>query len=260
MTDHPCPVCTAPAPDTVICWTCTKRVTHLLTMLDEDLTELYNQLNPGGHRPGSGGSRNADTPLPINPRAAETLDDTRTVLIGWAREACIHDGHWPDIDTEHALLRRLKQTSWQTHPAAAELLDELEYTHREVLAAIDNPPERRYLGPCCAIDDDGRECTGDVIQRGTRAPTCRDCGATHDHDARMQWITDMAADQLVNAAEAAGALSAWGQRITADLIRLWAHRGRLAAHGHDRRRRPTYRFGDVRALAAASRERDQRNA
>ena len=250
MTEHPCPVCQAPAPTTHICWACAKRITHLLALLDEDLQQLYQQLDPTGHQPGSGTSKSADPPLPINLRAATTLDDVRTVLVGWTRESCEHENRWPHDDSETAMLLRLKQTRWQTHPAADELLDELEYTHTQVLAAIDNPPERRYLGPCGADLGDENECLGDVIARGNREPTCADCGAQHDLGARMAWIVDVTADHLVTAADAAGALSAWGQRITADLIRLWAHRGRILAHGTNRRGRPVYRFGDIRDLAA----------
>ena len=250
MTDHPCPVCAAPAPTTVVCWACAKRIGHLLVMLGEDLAELYAQLNPAGHRTGGAGSRAAETPLPVNLRAVQTLDDVRTVLVGWTREACEHEGGWPDEDTEQAMLRRLRRTRWASHPAADELLDELEYTHTEVLAVIDNPPERRYLGPCGAVDEDGNTCDGDVIQRGTRMPKCRDCGASHSHDERMAWITDMAADRLVTASEAAGALSAWGEQITSKLVHSWADRGRIMARARNQRGHQMFRFGDVRVLAA----------
>lgn len=251
MTDHQCPSCFAPAPNATLCWDCQVRLTHLLADLGEDLAELHTQLARQARIGTGSGSRSAETPLAFDARASEILDNVRTVLVGWTRVACETEGDWPD-DTETAMIRRLRRARWATHPAADELLDELEYTHSEVLHVIDRPQPRRYLGPCATTLEDGTHCDGDVYQRGSKTPTCRACKATHVTDLRLAWIAERAADQLVTASEAAGALSAWGEHITSDLVRKWAERGRLIPRGHDRHGHPTYVFGECRELALGS--------
>ncbi len=252
MTGHRCPACTQPAPDTVICWDCAKKLTRLLADLAEDIAELTVQLTRQNRSGPPIASRAAERPVPFDEDAAWTLADVRSVLVGWTRVAVDHDGKpWP-ADTLPAMLRRLRRTRWQTHEAADELLDELGWLHEQVLRVIDHPAERHYLGPCTAVDAEGIECTGDVYATGSGAPRCRDCGATYSRDERMAWILEVTADQLVTASEAAGALSAWGQHIKPELVWKWAERGRLERRGTDRHGRPTYRFADVRTLAAES--------
>lgn len=248
MTDHQCPSCFAPAPNATLCWDCQVRLTHLLADLGEDLAELHTQLARQARVGAGSGSRSAETPLAFDARASEILGEIRNMLTTWTRIACETEGDWPD-DTETAMVRRLRRARWATHPAAGELLADLAEAHREVLHVIDRPQPRRYLGPCITTLEDGTRCDGDVYQRGSKMPTCRDCGATHTVDQRLAWIAERAADQLVTASEAAGALSAWGEHITSDLVRKWAERGRLVARGHDRHGHPTYVFGECRALA-----------
>jgi hypothetical protein len=151
--------------------------------------------------------------------------------------------------TLRGMARYLRWSDWANHPAADEFADELDYALAQVTRCIDTPPQRRYLGPCGAVLDQDKTCTGDVVKRWNQTPRCRDCDATHDETARMEWIMDLAEDQLVTASIAAGALSAWGQCITPDLVRKWAQRGRLIAHGHDHSGHPTYQFGECRTLA-----------
>jgi hypothetical protein len=251
VTEHQCQACTAPAPTTTLCWDCLRNLSHHLADLADDLAELHTQLARQSRLGAGVGSRSAETAVAYDVRASEILDDVRTVLVGWTRVACETEGDWP-ADTEAAMIRRLRRARWATHPTAGELLDELQYTHTEVLRCIDRPQPRRYLGPCATTLEDGTACPGDVQQRGTRMPTCRDCGATHAVDQRLAWIAERAADQLVTASEAAGALSAWGEHITSDLIRKWAQRGRITPRGHDRHGHPVYQFGECRALALDS--------
>lgn len=249
-TEHLCPACRQPAPTTTLCWDCAKRLHRLLARLAEDIAELHTQLTRQSRQGRRTAGRSAERPLPYDTTASDVLADVRSVLVGWTRVAVEHDGPPFPADTEPAMLRHLRRTHWQTHPAADELLDELTWLHERVIAAIDSPAERRYLGPCGSVDIEGVECAGDVYAVGGRTPRCRDCGGTYSRDERLAWIADLAAGQLVTASEAAGALSAWGQCITSDLVAKWAQRGRLASRGADGRGRRLYSFAECRALAA----------
>lgn len=247
-----CPSCAGRINTGTICDTCLGSLHDDLATIGDAITELHTQLARQSRTGNDGGTaRSAIRPLPYDHAASEALDLLRSVLIGWTRDVCEHHGNWPH-NTMRGMARRLRWHDWRTHPAADEFADELHYTLSQVTDCIDTPPQRRYLGPCGAVDLEGRVCSGDVIQRWSRTPRCRDCDATHAYDERMAWIMDLAEDQLVTASIAAGALSAWGQHITPDLVRLWAHRGRLIAHGHDRAGRPVYSFGECRELALAS--------
>ena len=253
MTDHPCRACDAPAPDTVLCWDCAKRLHRLLHDLADDIVELTTQITRQTRTGSGSASRSAVIPLPFDPVASRVLDDVRTVLVGWTKVACEVEGDWP-ADTLAGMLRRLRRTRWASREAADELLDELAWTHRQVLDAIDTPPARRYLGPCGSvrIADDGTShtCAGDVVVVGNRTPRCRDCRATHDVDERMQWITDIADSLLVTATDAAAVATAWGETVKAQAVYDWVRRGNLAPHGHDRNGHPVYVLAEVRALAA----------
>lgn len=251
MTERPCRACGARAHDTVICWDCAKRVHQLLHDLADDIVELTTQLTRQA-RAARGLGRSATTPLPYDERAGRVLDDVRSVLVGWTKVACETEGDWPP-DTLAGMLRRLRRTAWATHPAADELLDELTWTHRQVLDVIETAAPRRYLGPCGAarIGDDGVEttCPGDVVAIGSRDPRCRDCRAVHDAAERIDWLASIADGLLVNAADAAAALTAWRVPVKAQAIYDWARRGRLLPHGHDRNGHPVYVLAEVRALA-----------
>lgn len=259
MTAHQCP-CGQPAPDSSLCTGCVRKITsHLAdvpTLVAELDTQLARQARAGGTAvpredpdPMPPGWHDPDTlaiashPLPFHMGASEALDVLRSVLVGWTRDITPDPDDQPE-DALQALAEHLAAHPWRTHPAADEFLDELSWTIERIRVTIDWPPDWRYLGPCGAIDLDGNECEGDVYAIA-ETTECRTCGATHQQDERIQWLHDMASDQLVTASEAAKVL-----KIKPDLVRSWAHRKRITARGHDRAGRPTYRFGDCRKLAA----------
>lgn len=266
MTTRTCPRCDAPILHGTLCEDCLATLRRDLDAIGELITELHTQLarqnrTAGGTTapratdpdPMPTGWHDPDVlaiaahPLPYDQRASDALELLRSVLVGWTRDTTPRSQQPPD--QLHALAAHLAAHDWRNHPAADELADEIHWTIGQIRHAIDTPPPSRYLGPCGAVLEDASTCPGDVYQVGTKLPRCWTCHATHSADERMAWIADVAADQLVTAAIAAGALSAWGEHIKPDLIRLWAHRGRLVAHGHDQRGRPLYRFSECRALA-----------
>lgn len=214
------------------------------------------------------GGQSRERPLPVHFGAVEERDRATNVVLTWWRDAGMllpgarrgpGDTEPPNLGASVTPTRSEAQRAAQAlaqrpvwiaaHPAAVELCADIAEAVERLARITDRPPERHYLGPCLSIDLDGQECPGDVHQTGARPPECDQCGATHSADDRQAWIADMVQDQLVTAAEAAGALSAWGETITSGLVRKWAERGRIVAHGRNRDGRPVYRFGDCRALA-----------
>lgn len=253
MTDRRCPGCDQPITDGALCWHRAARIRSHLTDLPDLVVELHTQLarqSVTGGRASS--SRSATKPLPFDPRAAVLLDDVADLLRTWNARIT----STPPIPSAIAYLGarhladKLAAHPWHTRDDAPELLTALDDLAHKIRRAIDTPPQRRYLGPCAAVDLEGHECAGDVYQLGNKPPTCATCHATHAADERLAWIADLASDMLVTAHTAAGALSAWGEHIKPDLIRSWASRGRLAVKGHDRHGHPLYAFADCRTLAA----------
>ncbi|MEV0251182.1 hypothetical protein AB0H76_31635 [Nocardia sp. NPDC050712] len=116
---------------------------------------------------------------------------------------------------------------------------------RVARAAIDRPEVHRVLGRCgCGAPLYAAEIR-DVL-------ACESCGRTHSAaDVRATALV-RAADKLATAAQLARLLPWMGEtRITADRIRQWAVRGKLAAHSVDGR--TLYRVGDVLALVSGCR-------
>jgi hypothetical protein len=127
------------------------------------------------------------------------------------------------------------------------------------------PAAQKYLGPCGAWRDHDavcgcegaagcqvpETCEGDIYARvyadGTVARTgaCRTCRATVETDERIAWLDGEVRGHAFRAVEIA---QAYGLR--ANTIRVWATRGVLVAHGHDRDGRPLFNVGDVLDLAA----------
>lgn len=252
-----CPACGGTIASGTLCTTCLDALARDLDRLADALDQLDVQLARQARSGNQGGTaRSAVRPLPFDLPASEVHDLVRSVLTGWTRDLDERGRPAPAGLTDQDLAEHLRWADWRNHPAADEFADELHWVLDQVRQCIDTPPERRYLGPCGSITVDAegkpRECDGDVVLVGNHLPKCKACGATYFRDDRLQWIADLAEDQLVTASIAAGALSAWGQHITPDLVRLWAHRGRLLPRGHDRSGRPVYSFGECRTLALAS--------
>lgn len=273
MTERHCPTCAGAIDTGTICIDCAAALQRDLAAIGDAITELHTQLakqartntasplpsppdpEPDWHHPDM--LAIASHPLPYHPGASDVLELLRLLLIGWTRDITPDPGQQPG--TMRGMARHLRRHDWRNHPAADEFADELAWTLERIAACIDATAGWRYLGPCGATigeaEEGGYLCPGDVYLIGNRPPKCRDCGATHATDQRLEWIANLAADQLVTATIAAGALSAWGAHIKPDLIRLWAHRGRLLVRGHDSAGRALYAFAECRTLALESVER-----
>lgn len=141
----------------------------------------------------------------------------------------------------------LRHPSWiQSYSDGAALFDDLRGAVRHAKATIYGPGDRIYLGICSApvespVGDDGDsvlvECQRDLYGLPQRAVvSCPECGSEWDVEARRQHMLASMEDQLLTATEMSRALPNYLARpgdkpITASMIRGYALRGRLLAHG-----------------------------
>jgi hypothetical protein len=273
----PCPVpwCDRPRPgDRQLCGACEADLARALG----DVPWLARQLDITLAKQGShaGGGRSASIPLPYDPRATEANYVLRSALVGWVRvqtetilatagpvcERCAHPScrwitHTLTLpgDTLPSMARWLLEDAERLamHAAAEEAVDEIVSAVRSGIRLIDRPPVLWFAGPCTAAG-----CSADLYARTDAARVqCRDCGATYDVVARRQWLLDAIEDALFHAAGAAHVLTSLGWPCAAGRIRLWAHRGRLVAHGVDGQGRPVYRIGEIRELLVEAAQRSE---
>lgn len=169
------------------------------------------------------------------------------------------------------------------HHAGPQALADIGDAIGEVNHAMDIAAERRYLGPCwseyrhgdcecpchrgrgCELDDAcfDRHVAGDdepdlepdacclvelYAPRDVDVFVCRSCKTPHNVEKRQSWLLKRSEDQLGNAEFVGRALAGLGSAVTPVMIRGYAARGRLAAHGKDVKGRDLYRVGDVSAL------------
>lgn len=140
----------------------------------------------------------------------------------------------------------LTQLEWiRHHPEAARFVDELSAAAATLRRCVDSPATPAYAGPCWEEIDDGR-CDFELYAaEGAASVRCGGCGTTHDLAARRRWLLAEAQDALATAATIAAGLSSLDMPVTSSMIRNYADRGRIVAHGSDQQGRPMYRVGDV---------------
>lgn len=253
--------CGQPTQD-MLCSTC---LTHLVTDLRQIQTRgqmpgLYAELEVTLTRQdklttaGDKVKGQGETALMFNAAASEVkwvLDNTITT---WARDVAETYPHRPLMATSTP-----EAAEWMAdgagllaeHPAAKELHDEITDVAQQVRRIIDRPVDRVALGECGAVVDDVT-CTQklDAMPHHVQVH-CPTCGTTWDTRKRQEQLARSVDDQLDNAATIAHALFSLGYTVTPAMIRGYAHRGKLTAHGPlpgDSMERPRYRVGDVMDL------------
>lgn len=216
------------------------------------------------------------TALPFNPGTAQRAYAAINTITTWARHVTEERGHGPQRpaamvgplcragwgcthDTctvirartvphpaARAALFLLDQLDWLRHRIeAVDALDELAAAAATLRRVVDSPPPVQYAGPCWVELDDGR-CEFELYAHaGSASVKCGGCGVVHQVPQRRGWLLDEAENVLGHAAMLAAALSALDRPVTSSMIRNYADRGRIVAHGHDERGRPLYRVGDV---------------
>lgn len=274
-----CPRCARPLPDTAYVDRECERglgrdLLRLAELLDGDVLATVARLD----RHGSGGGRSSEgSPLPVNLDASARAVAAAAVVLEVAGRVSLERGvplpaSWPavgplcrhGIGCRHRSCYEIRhrympapavaaarwlvgQLGWVRYrewgPAA---FDRLARAAASLVRVVDSPPERIYRGPCEQLIEDGW-CDGELYSRaGADRVRCPKCGTEHLVDARARWLASLVRERSYTAADIAAAYP-----IRADTIRVWAHRGRIVAHGYDGRGRPLYPLGEVLDLAAA---------
>jgi len=247
-----------------VCGGCASRLAGDLRTYPSLAAEVWinvARLNRQGKRTRGCGDR----PLPFDWDASVVLSSVDNTITTWARDVAETQGVALAVPSPRPRasfvgpmpLLPLHTTAdvapwlagkldWlRTRPQAGEAWDELGYAMRLLVRTVDTPPVRWYAGTCGEPTAAG-PCPAELYAP-TGAPTvrCGLCGACHDAPARREWLLAQAADQLLHAGWMASALAALGTPVPVNTIRVWAHRGQIAAHGTDRQGRPVYRVADV---------------
>lgn len=133
------------------------------------------------------------------------------------------------------------------HPRGQDAYDEIITAVCDARRAVDRPVNRTYVGPCDT-------CGADMyVRQGASAVVCGECSEAYDVETRRRWLLAAAEDVLGTTTEIARALTSLAAPVTEEMIRGYAHRGRLLARGHrtaGHRSVPIYRLGDVANIIA----------
>jgi uncharacterized Zn finger protein (UPF0148 family) len=158
----------------------------------------------------------------------------------------------PGVARAAAYLLDGSNLEWLRHrPEAEEALTQLAAAGATLVRIVDAPPPLWYAGPCYTDLGDGVVCVEELYARTDDGTVkCPDCKARHDVAGRRQWLLGEADDVLAHASLVAAALTVLDRRVTASMVRNYAARGRITAHGEDERGRPLYRVGEVRRVVA----------
>lgn len=221
------------------------------------------------------------TPMLFDEGAKQRGDRASNDIVTWARHVAEERGVYPSMPTAsfgplcgsqgvcrhescsliyrrsvpHPVARAatylLGNLEWLRHrPEAEEALTQLAAAGAVLVRIVDAPPPLWYAGPCWAMLDD-EQCVEELYARtddGTvRCPACK---ARHDVRERRVWLLGEADDVLAHASLIAAALTVLDRPVTSSMVRNYAARSRITAHGQDERGRPLYRVGEVRAVLA----------
>lgn len=234
--------------DLTICVHCTWTLEQALAAVPDLVLELETaNTGLGTNWPDGPGGSSAVARLPFNVRAAaaatalhDTLDTWTARLLERAiagRSRPMHtaglarwlEHHLPD------LVRR---------PDAARAVADITRTVDRGWHTVDRPAGRDYAGTC----DCGTEL---YAQPGNPHVTCPTCDTTHDTEARRDRMRDDLDGRLLTGAEIARLAQYFGRcdrERARNLIKVWATRGVITAHGHTRAGDPLYPFGPTLRL------------
>lgn len=253
--------------------------------LAEDLTVAITKQSRFTQMPGSGRPTKrqtdehrtvlAEQPLAFGYAASEARTVLTSTLAYWTAAIAEQRGlSHPAYTLTHMAEFLAGQVQWiRNQPAGNEAHDELTTAIRNARRAVDRPQDRVYAGPCSTEDEDDAaharylraifgiadvplptRCDGHLYAReGSTIATCDTC--TRDmplNDARDPLLARI--DNMhLTATEIVTALGGLGQKINANTLRVWVHRGLLTNHAPTGER-PRYRVADVRRLASPTRE------
>jgi hypothetical protein len=277
MSAPTCVRCGRPMADTAyVCPAETARAAEQLRQI-ADMTAAARDVAHGFSRHGGGAaSGKPGSRLPLDLTATSKLDAVQNELTTWMRHIAAERGVEIPARTINAPAEIIVEAAewlqghleWLRHrQEVSEALSGIAAAARVVAGIARGPGSQKYLGPCgatlcslCGLVEHGHVCEGDipvwdcegdiyarVYADGTvaKAGACRTCRATVATDERTAWLDAEVRGHAFRAAEIGNAYG-----IRANTIRVWADRGLLVAHGHDRDGRPLFNVGDVLDLAA----------
>lgn len=245
MTDCPVPRCARPRHENwAICAVHTNQLRQDLDELPSVYRDLERALAP--HTSGVVTGGGSGPQLPYNLAVSEAKANIRAVLTGWIRDLDDNPEHHP-ADTVPAMACWLgaRIDRLACHPAAVDIVRELDEVRRAGDRAATGPLPREPLGPC---DTDG--CTEPITAPpGRPFTTCRICGASYDVEARKAGMKAQLRDQLLTGAEIADMARYFGdvadREKTRKLVNVWGDRKQIQVRGHDPAGHPRYQFGEV---------------
>lgn len=251
--------------------------------LAEDLTVAITKQSRFTQMPGSGRPTKrqtdehrtvlAEQPLAFGYAASEARTVLTSTLAYWTAAIAEQRGlSHPAYTLTHMAEFLATQVQWiRNQPAGNEAHDELTTAIRNARRAVDRPQDRVYAGPCGAgtvtlhltigLDGEGGsseitnfECDGHLYAReGSTIATCDMCARDMPLDDARDPLLARIDNMHLTGPEIVTALGGLGQKINANTLRVWAHRGLLTNHAPTGER-PRYRVADVRQLAEPTRE------
>lgn len=258
-----CGGCARPAHrDLAICVHCTWLLERDLAEVSVLVAELDHTLARQATGPAGRGTFTralGRTPLPIALHALAAADKLHHTLDHWA--AALHLVRpMSTTGLAAALLGCIPDLAKREDAGLA--VDTITRVIASGWHAIDRPADRAYAGRCNTPRHDlgGQPCPEQMYTKPRQdTVTCRACGATHDPNERR---TRMQADldgTLMTGAQIARLAAYFGhcdRERARNLIKVWAARGTITAHGHTPPGDPLYPFGEVlsRLLTARSRQ------
>lgn len=236
-----------------VCRPCTGTLRGLLTdlpgLMDDVEAAVGRQLRFNTRQ---GGSRSAETPLPINPAASDTGWTARQTILIYVEEVAAIRGHtvpqtWYSIG--HYLA---DSANWMSrHPSAEEWFDALIYALREARRATDRPADKVYAGTCNGnnVDSDGLlvVCVQQLYAHpGAQTVTCPACGTEHPVSDRRQHMLNKVKGMHLPAADLARAVNGLlGTELATATIRSWRNRGHIEPVGVNTKGQPLYAVADI---------------
>jgi hypothetical protein len=265
-----CVIDRRPTTDALICQSCLEELKTELRQVPWLVEQLGITLTRQARVGERNGPRSSETPLPYHVGASDELDVLRDTLWMWARAVAEQRGiDLPEVKDSVELGQWMLR-----HPHDIAQHVDVGELHGDVLAilktirrTIDLGPNRFFLGPC---DNCGADLYVWARAGAERLPSyarcaTEGCGAEYDMAERRAWLLEAAYDRLLTAAEMSRAIRALlpgDKEISSDLIRQWAHRGRIVKylhHPHDLKRQPRYRVEDVVQMARDKATGESRN-
>ena len=237
-----CERCDADTPGGNLCPGCTVKATATLAQARRLLPDLLVSMSRQGRQAPRTGGRSAESPMPVD-------------LVAGAAYALL----WGALERQ-GLTPVLRGPGWLTEATlalrdrlgASQAWASIELAVARAVKVIDRPPDQSYLGTCSIVGTDGVACRQDLYAPSdTTDYACPRCSAPHHVNTRRQIMLRAVEDVWATGPDLARAVTwlADGQAtVSPELIRKWAHRGKLEAVGASSGGHPLYRVGDALAL------------